>query len=98
MPDGRAVRQIGTEFLNQTEKERKMKILFTGALAVLFILGAIGLAMAEKGTMELKVGDEVYACNCGEKCPCNTMSRNPGNCTCGSPCGETTGTIAGLLA
>ena len=62
-----------------------MKKLFTGVLAVLFILGAISLAMAEKGTMELKVGDEIYACNCGAKCPCNTMSRNPGNCTCGSP-------------
>jgi len=62
-----------------------MKKLFTGVLTVLFILGAVSLAMAEKGTMELKVGDEVYACNCGEKCPCNTMSRNPGNCTCGSP-------------
>ena len=39
---------------------------------------------AEKGKMDLKVGDVVYACNCGEKCPCNTMSINPGKCTCGS--------------
>ncbi len=63
-----------------------MKKLFTGVMVVLFVLTFISLAMtAEKGKMELKVGDEIYACNCGEKCPCNTMSRNPGNCTCGSP-------------
>lgn len=35
------------------------------------------------GKLDLKVGDEIYACNCGEKCPCDTMSRNAGNCTCG---------------
>ncbi len=35
------------------------------------------------GKMELKVGDEIYACNCGADCPCNTMSRMPGKCTCG---------------
>ena len=62
-----------------------MKKLFNGGLAVLFVLASIGMATADtKGTMDLKVGDEVYVCNCGEKCPCNTMSRNPGNCTCGS--------------
>ncbi len=35
------------------------------------------------GKMDLKVGDEIYACNCGADCPCNTMSRMPGKCTCG---------------
>ena len=34
-------------------------------------------------SIELKAGEEVYACNCGTKCPCNTLSRNPGKCTCG---------------
>jgi len=63
-----------------------MKKLFCCLFVVLFVLVSVSLGMAEtKGKMELKVGDEVYACNCGEKCPCNTMSRNPGNCTCGSP-------------
>jgi hypothetical protein len=33
--------------------------------------------------MHLTVGQEVYACNCGAKCPCNTLSHNPGKCTCG---------------
>ncbi|HSB30375.1 MAG TPA: hypothetical protein VLD55_02130 [Candidatus Sulfobium mesophilum] len=36
------------------------------------------------GKMDLKVGDEVYACNCGESCPCQTMSRAPGKCACGN--------------
>lgn len=62
-----------------------MKKMLAAILMVLFVLSFVSLAMAEKGKMELKVGDEVYACNCGEKCPCNTMSRNPGSCTCGSP-------------
>jgi hypothetical protein len=62
-----------------------MKKTLCGMLAVLFVLVSVGAGMAyTKGTMDLKVGDEVYACNCGEKCPCNTMSRNPGKCTCGS--------------
>ncbi len=34
------------------------------------------------GKMDLKVGDEIYACNC-DKCPCETLSRMPGKCTCG---------------
>jgi len=55
-----------------------------GVFVVLFVLVSVSVGMAEKGKMELKVGDEVYVCNCGENCPCNTMSRNPGNCTCGN--------------
>jgi hypothetical protein len=35
------------------------------------------------GKMDLKVGDTIYACNCGADCPCNTMARMPGKCTCG---------------
>lgn len=55
--------------------------------AVMIMVLAIGLVTAAlagaKSKIELKSGDEVYACNCGEKCPCQTMSRNAGNCTCG---------------
>lgn len=61
-----------------------MRKMVCGVFVVLFVLVSVSVGMAEKGTMELKVGDEVYVCNCGEKCPCNTMSRNPGNCTCGT--------------
>lgn len=43
-----------------------------------------GYAIAEfQGTMGLKAGDEVYACDCGEGCPCLSMSNNAGQCTCG---------------
>jgi hypothetical protein len=53
-------------------------------LTVLVTLTAVALVFArDKSTMELKTGDEVYACNCGEKCPCKTMSMNEGKCTCG---------------
>jgi hypothetical protein len=49
---------------------------------VLILLASFVFA-AEKGALTLKVGDERYVCNCGEKCPCNTISSNEGKCTCG---------------
>ena len=53
-------------------------------LGVLIMLVGVTLVYAgEKSTMDLKVGDEIYACNCGDDCPCKTMSRNAGKCTCG---------------
>jgi hypothetical protein len=55
-------------------------------LTVVVALVVVSLAFArDKSKLDLKVGDEIYACNCGEKCPCNTMSMNAGNCTCGKP-------------
>lgn len=51
---------------------------------VVVALVSVSLAFAgEKSKLELKAGDEIYACNCGEKCPCQTMSNNAGKCTCG---------------
>ena len=29
-----------------------------------------------------KVGEEIYACNCGPACQCGTLSTAPGKCTC----------------
>ncbi|MBI5445781.1 MAG: hypothetical protein HY900_31765 [Deltaproteobacteria bacterium] len=53
-------------------------------LALVGVLALVGLSLAgARGKMELRPGDEVYACNCGEKCPCDSLSRNPGTCTCG---------------
>ena len=61
---------------------KKIAVLLT----VIVALVVVSLALArDKSKLDLKVGDEVYACNCGEKCPCNTMSTNAGNCTCGKP-------------
>ncbi|HSB51317.1 MAG TPA: hypothetical protein VLD40_01535 [Dissulfurispiraceae bacterium] len=51
----------------------------------LFVASIVAIAFAgTEGKMSLKVGDEVYACNCGEKCPCQSMANKPGKCTCGT--------------
>jgi len=51
---------------------------------VVLMVAVVAIAYAgSKAKMDLKVGDEIYACNCGADCPCNTMSRNAGKCTCG---------------
>lgn len=60
-----------------------MKKTLVVALAFLITLVFSGMALAEAGKLNLKVGDSVYACNCGEDCPCNTMAKKAGKCTCG---------------
>jgi hypothetical protein len=52
-------------------------------LAIVFALAFATLAFAAKTRMSAKVGDELYVCACGEGCPCDTMSRNAGQCSCG---------------
>jgi hypothetical protein len=55
------------------------------ALVILLSLMMVGVALAgTPGKMDLKVGEEVYVCNCGPSCPCQTMSMKEGNCTCGN--------------
>jgi hypothetical protein len=55
---------------------------------VIFVVLAMAMALfsfaAEKGKLDLKAGDERYVCNCGDQCPCNTISSNAGKCTCGN--------------
>jgi hypothetical protein len=51
-------------------------------LLVVISLAVVGYALADKSKLDLKVGDTVYACNCGDACPCKTMSKNEGDCTC----------------
>lgn len=60
---------------------RKVLLLLS---VVVFCL-AIGTAAfaGVKSKLDLKAGDEIFACNCGDACPCKTMSRNAGQCTCG---------------
>jgi hypothetical protein len=58
-----------------------MKRLFI--LTLVCTLAFATFALAGKAKMTVKVGDEIYVCACGEGCPCDTMSRNPGQCTCG---------------
>ena len=52
-------------------------------LTLVFTMALATLALAAKTKMTAKVGDELYVCGCGEACPCDTMSRNAGQCTCG---------------
>ena len=52
-------------------------------LMIVFSLAFSTLAFADKTSMKAKVGDELYVCACGEGCPCDSMSRNAGQCTCG---------------
>ena len=49
-------------------------------LMVVFTLAFVTFAVADKTGMKAKVGDELYVCACGEGCPCDTMSRNAGQC------------------
>ena len=52
-------------------------------LSIVFTLAFATLGFADSTKMVAKVGDELYVCACGEGCPCDTMSRNPGQCPCG---------------
>lgn len=55
------------------------------AVILVALIAVVGLAVAvEKGTMELKAGDSVYACNCGDKCGCRSMAKTEAKCTCGN--------------
>ncbi len=52
--------------------------------ALVLVAGLATLATAATdGHMKLAKGDTVYACDCGASCPCQTLSNNPGKCTCG---------------
>jgi hypothetical protein len=53
-------------------------------MLVVLSLAVVGYALADKSKMELKVGDSVYACNCGDSCACKTMSKTETTCTCGN--------------
>ena len=49
-------------------------------MGIVLALGLIAVAYADlKSKMKLKAGDEIYACNCGETCNYDTMSRSAGN-------------------
>jgi hypothetical protein len=59
-----------------------MGITLAAAVAV---AAALAAGPSVTGKINLKVGDVVYAFNCGESCPCQMISRHAGNCTCGRP-------------
>jgi hypothetical protein len=63
-----------------------MRRLLAVTLGLVLIGGAYWVyAGPANGKMILKVGDELYACSCGEACPCQTISdREGGKCHCGN--------------
>ena len=52
-------------------------------LAVVLCLAMVALTFAANPKPVFKVGQVVYACNCGVTCDCNTMAKKPGKCVCG---------------
>jgi len=55
------------------------------ALVVLVMALAVAAVAAESGSMTLKPGDQVYVCNCGTGCPCDSMANRASKCTCDKP-------------
>jgi len=62
--------------------EMKKSLVFALITMVFALVATVAIA-EHKTSLDLKIGDEVYVCNCGEACPCHTISNNPGQCTCG---------------
>ena len=60
----------------------KKLLCLLSVVAFSLMVGATGFA-ADKSKLDLKAGDEVFACNCGDDCACKTMSKNAGKCVCG---------------
>jgi hypothetical protein len=53
-------------------------------VSLIFILVGLGMFFEAKAAEAgYKAGDQVYACACGEACPCDTLAKAPGKCTCG---------------
>ena len=73
---------LPADILGEEEKSVKRRALIVFSVVLSIALAALASAGA-KSKMNLKVGDEVYACNCGIECKCNTMANKAGNCTCG---------------
>ena len=61
--------------------KRSLHIVIVALLSLMMVGAAFAAA---PGKMDLKVGEEVYVCNCGPSCPCLTMSMKEGNCTSGN--------------
>ena len=60
--------------------KKSLRIVIVALLSLMMT----GIAFAATpGKMDLKVGDEVYVCNCGSSCPCQTMAMKEGVCACG---------------
>ncbi len=54
-----------------------MKRAYLILLSLMFVIAAVGLV---KAADKSKV---YYVCNCKDDCKCNSISKEPGKCTCG---------------
>lgn len=45
----------------------------------------LGKQSAMPPTAAAERADVLYACDCGNGCSCNSLSKEPGNCACGKP-------------
>jgi hypothetical protein len=55
-----------------------------GMLACILLVGFSSAVPAqESGRMNVKPGDEIFVCPCGEGCDCDAMSLKPASCSCG---------------
>jgi hypothetical protein len=59
---------------------KKSLLILTVVLGLVAVAAA---AFAANPKPVFTVGQEVYACNCGVECPCNTIANKPGKCVCG---------------
>jgi hypothetical protein len=70
-----------------------MKRLVLLVMALLLVIGAAGLVMADKGTkatFDAKAGDTIYVCSCGAGCDCGSLAKKEGKCGCGKDLVKTT--------
>lgn len=60
-----------------------MKRALPAWTALLIAIAVFSPAPASDKYMDVQTGDEIYASNCGNNC--QSMAKQPGNCTCGVP-------------
>ncbi len=63
-----------------------MKKFLVVLMIMVLGLGFSALSFSEPlkgGKLEVKGGDEIYVCGCGNGCGCNTVSKKEGKCSCG---------------
>ena len=66
-------------------------------VSCLFVLAAVSMAFAGKGKgpsgkFDVKAGDVIYVCGCGEGCDCGSLGKKEGTCGCGKELVKTTAT------
>jgi hypothetical protein len=62
----------------------KKSIFLLATVLILAMVAVVAIAFAANPKPVFKVGETVYACNCPEGCPCQTISKHQGKCPCGT--------------